>query len=255
MLRNIVEQLSRNIVLKRYLPAHFGRLPIFVSPDSRLSFWRLDLKKSDEGLFAIVSEFVKPADVIWDIGANVGIFSFAAAVLAGPTGYVLSVEADNWLVNLLKRSSDLKCSFRANVEVLHAAVDNKIHIAKFNIANRGRSSNFLEGYGSTQTGGVREGQLVVTVTLDWLLNYFPQPNLIKIDVEGAEGNVLEGSKRILSEIKPIILCEINHYSATTIALLLHSHNYIAFDMNAEKQKRQPLSTLTNNIIAIPRKDS
>jgi hypothetical protein len=45
-----------------------------------------------------------------------------------------------------------------------------MHIAKFNIAQRGRASNFLEGVGLTQAAGIRESQLIVTVTLDWLLD-------------------------------------------------------------------------------------
>jgi FkbM family methyltransferase len=253
MFRNLVEQLSRNIILKRYLPARFGRLPIFVSPDARLSFWRHDLEKSDEGLFVVAEEFVKPGDIIWDIGANVGLFSFASAVLAGSKGYVLSVEADNWLVEILQRTDNLKTDHRAKVNVLHAAVDHAIHIAQFNIAKHGRASNCLEGYGSTQTGGIRESHLVVAVTLDWILNYFPQPKLIKIDVEGAEVRVLEGGLKVLSEVKPIILCEVSHLNGQTVFSLLHSYGYTIFDMDVEKQKRQPIVTFAPNIIAIPQK--
>jgi FkbM family methyltransferase len=253
MIRRIVEKISHKLVLKRYLPERFGKQCVFVSPDSRLGFWKRDLEKNDEGLFAIAEEFVRQGDTVWDIGANVGLFTFAAAFLASSSGHILTVEADNWLVDLLRRTSNHKSGIRAKVDVLNIAVDNRVHIAKFNIAQRGRASNFLEGFGSTQAGGIRESQLIVTVTLDWLLDYFPQPNLIKIDVEGNEGHVLEGGGKILSEVKPIILCEISHRSATTIASLLHSHNYIVFDMEVEKQKRQPLNTLTNNIIAIPQK--
>jgi FkbM family methyltransferase len=255
VMRKILEKISQKRVLKRYLPEKFGSLPIFVSPDSRLSFWKQDLDESDERLFAVAEEFVKQGYTVWDIGANVGLFTFAAAFLASPSGYILSVEADNWLSDLLRKTSSLASDTRAKVDVLNTAVDNRMQISRFNIAQRGRASNFLEGFGSTQAGGIRETHLMVTVTLDWLLNHFPQPNLIKIDVEGAEGHVLEGGERILSEVKPIILCEISSHSASTIASLLHSHNYIIFDMEAEKQKRQPIITCAPNIIAIPQKDS
>lgn len=74
---------------------------MYVSPNSALGYWRLDIGKVDPFLLSMVSELVKPKMTVWDIGTNVGLFSFAAASL-GAT--VLACEADTWLANLIHRS-------------------------------------------------------------------------------------------------------------------------------------------------------
>jgi tRNA G37 N-methylase Trm5 len=52
----------------------------------------------------MVRELVRPGTTVWDIGANVGLFSFAAASLGAQ---VVAVEADIWLANLMQRSAQL----------------------------------------------------------------------------------------------------------------------------------------------------
>ncbi len=80
-MRRILKTLGRNVVLKRHLPREFGSAPLFVTPDSALGYWRSDIAKVDPFLLSMVRELVRPEMTVWDIGANVGLFSFAAAAL------------------------------------------------------------------------------------------------------------------------------------------------------------------------------
>jgi FkbM family methyltransferase len=244
--------MSRNIVLRRRLPQEFGGTKLFISPDAVLKLWRFDLRKTDPMLLRIAREHVNPGDIVWDIGANVGIFSFAAAALAGPTGRILAVEADTWLVGLLRRSARACTSEVASVEVLPMALSDEVGVAKFNIARRGRASNHLDvAGGSTQTGGVREIQYVPTATLDWLLNHFPPPKFVKIDVEGAEDLVLRGAQRLLSDIRPVIMCEIFDKSRPAIDDLFHSYGYELFNAEQPRETRHPLTTSVHDTLAYP----
>lgn len=250
MLRTVAELLSRKVVLRRRLPKRVGGQSIYVSPDASLKLWRRNLEKTDPRLFDWAEEFVRKGDVVWDIGANVGLFTFSAANIAGNTGYVLAIEADSWLVELLRKSVKTRPELSADCEVLSAAVSDSVDITRFHIAARGRSANHLAAVnGSTQTGGVRDSVLVGTVSLDWLLERLPAPQVLKIDVEGAEYQVLQGAHKLLSTIRPTILCEVNSESAVKVGGLLKTHGYEMFDLDVRKDQRKPLASPTFNTLA------
>lgn len=243
ILRTLAERLSRNRVFKRHLPAEFCRVPILVSPDASLRFWKQRLQSD---LFDFAREFVQPGSVVWDIGTNVGLFATAASQRAGADGQVTAVEADLWLAQLLRRTA----STSAPIQVLPVAVSGSSAVASFQIARRGRASNFLAGTaGLNQAGGVRYTVHVITVTLDWLLAQGPPPNVIKIDVEGAELDVLRGGLRVLAETRPVILCEVAHPNADRITELLVSNGYRLY--NWESHPRQAVDRATYNTLAIP----
>src|ERR1700682_5356358 len=124
-LRRWAEHFSRGIILRRRLPDEFRNLPIYVSPEAGLRYWRWDLGKVDAMLCRMARDLVTAGSVVWDVGANVGLFSFSAAALAGRSGSVLAIEPDLWLAHLLSRSA---CGIQKNgaeaapVAVLPAAV-------------------------------------------------------------------------------------------------------------------------------------
>jgi hypothetical protein len=64
-----------------------------------------DISKISPELFSLAEKLIRPGDVVWDVGANVGLFTFAAAAKTGPTGKVLAIEPDPWLGTLLRRSA------------------------------------------------------------------------------------------------------------------------------------------------------
>ncbi|SRR6266487_3597683 len=58
-LRRLAERMSRGVVLRRNLPPEFHRLPMYVSPEAGLRYWR-SLDKVDPSLLRMVRELVKP---------------------------------------------------------------------------------------------------------------------------------------------------------------------------------------------------
>jgi FkbM family methyltransferase len=251
--RTLLERLSRKVVLKRKLPAEFNGGALYVSPSAALRYWRYNLWKVDPTLLRVALHFVRPGHVVWDIGANVGLFSFAAANLVGPSGKVLAIEADTWLVGLLRRSSMMKTNVHLAVDVLPVAVSDSIGVAEFHIAKRGRASNFLaESGGLTQAGGVRETQLVPTVTLDWLLERYAAPDFLKIDVEGVEDKVLRSASGLLSKAKPSILCEVASVHAREVGEYLSRYGYVFYDAEAIQKPPVPLCSPPYNTLAVPK---
>ena len=226
-LRTLMERLSRGRILKRHLPADFGSVPILVSPDAALSFWKTRTKSD---LFDFAHEFVQAGSVVWDVGANVGLMSIAAAQRAGVAGKVMAIEPDIWLAALLRKSAAMQPPTSARIQVIPAAVFDSPTIASFNVAKRGRASNFLSAAGgSTQAGGVRETVSVLTITLDWLLEQGVAPDVLKIDVEGAESNVLKGAQRVLAEARTVVLIEVYEKSADEVTEMFLRYGYSLFD--------------------------
>ena len=226
--RRWAERMSRGVVLRRRLPSKFGRLPLYVTPEAGLRYW-LAMSRVDPTLYSMVEELVRPGVTVWDIGANVGLFSFCAASLSGQSGFVLSVEPDLWLAQLVDRSSQKlspgrrKCS---RVQVLCASVSDSNRVTELNIPERARSSNHLvDAFGSTQAQGSRCTQLTVSLTLDFLLEHFPPPSVLKIDVETHEANVLRGATRLLKEVRPTVWCEVSHENSDEVTRLLHEAGY------------------------------
>lgn len=220
-------------MLSRRLPADFGNTPILVTPESALSFWRRDVGQVDPFLLFMARQLAGPETVVWDIGANVGLFSFAAAAL-GST--VLAVEPDIWLGQLLQRSVWLN---RLPVTVLPAAVADSPGVSTLHFSEHGRASSSLAGPGA--------GQTVVTITLDWLLERFPPPQVLKIDVEGLEYAVLKGGYEVLKH-RPKVFCEVteNH---DEIAELLRDSGYTLYA--ARDREHGPLRRPSHDTLALP----
>ncbi len=251
VIRRLAERLSHRFVFKRRLPARFGRVPMYVSTEGGLSYLRPQLADADPWLLSMALELVAPGAVVWDVGANLGLFSFACAALAGPKGRVLAIEPDAHLVETLRRSARLEASKRAPVEVLPVAISDQPDIAGFHIAKRARAANYLAGVGGSQTGGVREEQLVIAVTLDWLLERYPAPSVLKIDVEGAEVRVFEGARAVLSTVRPLILCEASNERSAPVLRTLKANGYTVFDAMVPRPERRPLEVPAYNIVAYP----
>lgn len=252
MLRTIAERLSRNLVFKRRLPTEFGGGKIFVSPDASLRYWRSNLTTVDILLLKMVDELVKPGHVVWDIGANLGLFTFAAANRAGPLGKIVALEPDPWLAGLLNRSCGLsERRMEAPITVIQKAASDRAGVAAFHIAGRGRASNHLEGGGSTQAGGSRGVESVETITLDSLLEQVASPDVVKIDVEGFEHLVLRGSDSVLNTARPVIWCEVNAANQDAVSEILNGHDYELFCANVEPGQRRPLEKAAWDTLACP----
>ncbi len=249
LLRTFLERFSRNRVHKRHLPAEFGSPPIFTSPDASLRFWK---PRIESDLFDFAREFVQPGEVVWDVGANVGLFTVAAARRAGPSGKVIAIEADIWLAELLRKTAALQSPTSAPIQVIPAAVSDKSTIASFHVAKRGRAYNFLgDVEGASQAGSVRETVSIVGVTLDWLLEQVAAPNVLKIDVEGAEHNVIIGAERVLAEARPVILIEVFDRSSNAVTEMLLRYGYSLFDWSSTPRVR--VNRACFNTLAIPSK--
>jgi FkbM family methyltransferase len=149
---------------------------------------------------------VRPGDVVLDVGANVGFFTLIAARLVGSEGRVYAFEPLPSNVETLRRNVELNAL--ANVEIIEAAVGAVEGRARLAL---GRSS--LDGRLIADDQSAEESVEVRVVSLDGVGLRDPA-RVVKIDVEGAEWDVLKGMKDLL-RTRPIILCEVHSDGAPT----------------------------------------
>ena len=228
MIRRLAELLARGRQFRRRVRVAGRLAPIWVSPDAQLKYLKPGERAFDRDLLELAEQRLGPDDVVWDVGANIGSFSVAAATVA-VSGEVIAIEADIWLAQLLRRTA-AEPFFDGRIKVVPCAVAEGPGVARFVIAARGRASNALEASGGrSQMGGVREVVLVPTLSLDTLLETLPAPSFVKIDVEGAELAVLQGAARLLREVRPSIYIEVDQRFAVEVMALFAAANYIALD--------------------------
>lgn len=222
-----MERSLRDSSVKRRLPSAFQNTPFYVSPDAQLKYLKPGRKGFDDLLLNLAEQFVHKGDVVWDVGANVGVFAFSAA---GMGGRVVAVEPDPFLVGLLRKSVHLKENSNFDFKVVPVALSDKAALEVFQIADRGRASNSLASAGGrSQMGGVREEIIVPVMIMDDLLETFPAPKFIKIDVEGAEIGVMDGGQRILEEVRPLFFIEADIKTRPTITAIFRRHHYALFE--------------------------
>ena len=253
-LRELAERLSRGIVLSRRLPREFGSLRVYVSPEGGgLKYWRWNLGSIDPGLLRAVALLVRVGSVVWDIGANMGLFTFSAAQRAGPSGSVLGIEPDVDNVRLLNRTRYGLPVTCGRVEILPVAVNGAERgFARLAISGRARASNAMMDFGSSQMGVVREVRVVPTFRLDDLLKDFPGPSVVKVDVEGAELEVLSGGAQLLQRFRPELVLEVSRASSERVATLLGNFGYEFFDGEAAKPFERSVGSPPWSCLAIHR---
>ena len=247
-IRTIAERLSRGITVKRKMIVGGKHIPVYVSPDAQLKYLKFGKNTFDSDLIDIAEKYLNPSSNVWDIGANVGVFSFAASAIA-EGGLVLSVEADIWLANILRKTANLQYYRGHDIRVLPCAISHEHSVACFQIAKRGRASNALESAGGrSQMGGIRELQFVPTTTLDSLLDYFDAPNFVKIDIEGAELKALHGSKQLISVVRPTFYIEVGEDVSDEVFTIFNAADYIARSPEGEQ-----LTKCVSNTLFFPKK--
>jgi FkbM family methyltransferase len=132
-----------------------------------------------------------------DVGANLGWYSLLASRLVGPSGRVVAIEASKRTFSLLNRNIRLNnCD---NIRTLNVAVWNRrenLRLFYGEAGNSGETTVFPE-----LAGSITPDELVPAAPLWELLTSkeIRTAALVKIDVEGAEAQVIEGLVPLLPQ--------------------------------------------------------
>jgi FkbM family methyltransferase len=139
------------------------------------------------GYFAL-GNLIKPGGVVYDGGSWPGDFTVSASRLVGPKGKVYAFEPNPVHARYLR-------------EVLRSnECDNVVLVEKALARTTGRFNFHEEGAGSRlkSNGSIN----VKTISLDDFASSFGEPSFVKLDVEGAEIDIIRGAERTISRCLP-----------------------------------------------------
>lgn len=158
-----------------------------------------------------LAELIEPGQTIYDVGANIGFFTILCARLVGPQGKVYAFEPIP--ENVVTLRHNIALNKLTNVIVVEQALSASTGTAEMFVSpwSAFHSLN-VDGASKRENHGPDGGQITVaTVTLDEFVqgDGISAPDLIKLDVEGAELLVAEGMRETLRTVQPLLLVEIH----------------------------------------------
>ena len=183
-------------------PVLTGEMGVLSGGDGQITCWRVGAL--DHGCWIgwygrevrrALASMLRPGGVFFDVGASAGFFTLLAARLVGSRGRVVAFEPHPPAVAAL--TYHIARNALSNVTVVDAAVSDQDGVA------------LLAGERSTAQLGHGTGISVATVSIDRLRDFgqVPDPDVIKLDVEGWEYPALVGMQRTLATTRPTLLIE------------------------------------------------
>jgi FkbM family methyltransferase len=209
------------------------------------------LNRELSSLFLAINKIYQPK-TFWDIGANIGFFSWLLLNQDREKQVVL-FEADPDNISLLQKTIKLA---NINALLIDCAVSDRVGEASFAVDRVIGATGTLEV--DRQVFIQRQYQInpsfikVKTITLDYFLSQGNSfiPELIKIDVEGSEYKVFEGAINLIETHQPIIIFECLSENKDDLLSHLRNLDYKIFDAENPKLNEQNIAN-SFNILALP----
>jgi FkbM family methyltransferase len=184
----------------------------------------------DEPL-AFFAAYLKPGDVVVDVGANIGDTCIVCARLVAPGGTVYSFEPHPRVYGWLQHNVQLNAL--ANAVLANLALGEADGTVAFSDDRRDDMNRVIGGNG---------GRLHVPVrTLDAVLPLLDGVALLKIDVEGFEIFVLKGGARTLAKTQAVHI-EVGQahfakygYATSDLLALLEAAGFLLFRLGRDRE--------------------
>lgn len=193
---------TANAIIRKTLPkqVRFGSVVTVLNPNDPVVSGALAFRVYEKNEAAFLKRVFFSGMVFLDIGANVGYYTALAGHAAGAAGRILALEPDPESYSYLTQT--IEANGFTNVTPFQIAASDEIGSAQLHISGDNRGDNRL--YANELASDI---VTVSTTTVDVLLRQagITSVDVIKMDVQGAEGRVLSGMKDTLGQFKPITI--------------------------------------------------
>jgi FkbM family methyltransferase len=153
-----------------------------------------------------MADHLRAGSVFFDIGANVGFLTVLGARLVGPKGKVYAFEPVASNADYVRRNC--RVNSLSQVQVLETAVSNHCGRGQLNLATYSGGAALASVDAPPDPAGT---QPVDLVTIDAAVERdgLAPPHVVKIDVEGAELEVLQGMAATAARHRPVVIVEVD----------------------------------------------
>lgn len=180
----------------------------------------------EPGVQRALVALIRPAMTVYDIGANMGFLSVLAARLTGPQGRVISFEPVPQNAERVDYNAFLN-SFQ-NISVIREALGAENRSASFQTSAESGWGRVSEGREAPLGEFLGNIEVQMRTLPDSIVhNLLPSPDVIKIDIEGAETELLRGAHEFFLHCRPALLIEL-HGTNQAVAQSLKEIRYDAF---------------------------
>lgn len=184
--------------------------------------WPIGVSLQEYGEFSwsevdMFQQIIKPGQTVIDAGANIGCHTVVMSQLVGPTGLVIAFEPQRIAFQTL--CANVALNNCVNVSANQMAIGAKQGLIKVPLFDPYQRRNF----GGAPMSGVTEGEDCVIVPLD--AGDHRALHFIKADVEGMEGEFLEGAKKTIAKHRPAIYMEADGAQKVQAMMLLLAWEY------------------------------
>jgi len=211
LLESFLFRMANNkLVLKMFaiiqkIPFPFAKIPLRVDHfrmraqtlDRFLAvlLWKFGLLENFES--TLLKKFCRPGMRVIDVGANIGFYTLTAAHLVGENGSVLAFEPEHSNFKMLQQN--LSANSYSFVTPVEAAISDKTEKICLFRSNAHYGDHRIYQHSKDQQGTA----LVQAYALDDFLDPSQTVDIIKMDIQGAEGLALLGMTRLLERSQDI----------------------------------------------------
>ncbi len=152
---------------------------------------------------SLFQRFITPGSVIFDVGANIGVYTIIGAKKTGTFGNVYAFEPDPRNYKFLRRN--IKSHHLVNVRAVNKAIANTVGDVTLYIHGDPTSSRIVKS--SWRAEGIVGIHRVEVTTIDKFAETYKISNIdvMKMDVEGAELEVIKGAERTLQKLNSAVV--------------------------------------------------
>ena len=156
-----------------------------------------------------VADHLSPGATFMDVGAHIGYYSLKAAGMVGPHGHIIAIEPNPQTLPVLRGNIEASDARAVSVwPVACAASESTLQLYAAPESNTGQSS--LSKENASQDSAATGSYSVPAKPLDAIVKEakLDRVDVIKIDVEGAEFEVLKGATQTLADYRPVLIVEL-----------------------------------------------